>query len=100
MTLLDIISTAPQNSENFTVKIGDHPIWDYKEGVNIGEILLISDNPWEGVESEYVTVKELYDFTYTNIETSDDKITFYTEADYEQLNNFIWLQDTLVLSHF
>jgi hypothetical protein len=106
MTLQDIFLNYPTKGTDpdykgfqTTITIEGHPVWDYKEGIERGDIVLISEDPWEGVESEYVTTKELFDFV-KDLDIPFEEITLYTEADYEQLKTFTWLQGTLVLSHY
>ena len=97
MKLQDILKEYKDDSTLVTVE--GHPVWDYKEGKDRGDIILISEDPWEGVESEYVTTGELFDFAH-HLDIPFEDITLYTEADYEQLKTFTWLNNTLVLSHF
>ena len=106
MTLQDIFlnypvkGTEPEYKGHKTIiPIEKHPVWDYKEGLDKGDILLISEDPWEGVESEYVTTGELFDFA-KDLDIPFEDIKLYTEADYEQLKTFTWLKGTLVLSHY
>lgn len=106
MTLQDIFlnypvkGTEPEYKGYKTVvTIEKHPVWDYKEGIEKGDIILISEDPWEGVESEYVTTGELFYFA-KDLDIPFEDIKLYTEADYEQLKTFTWLQGTLVLSHY
>lgn len=98
MTLQDIVNTSNSNLD-LLLTIEGHPVWDYKVGMEQSDITLISEDPWEGVESEYVTLGELIDFAQ-ELELPLDTIKIYTESDYEQLINVICKEDTLVLSHY
>ena len=98
MTLQDIVISSNSNLD-LLLTIEGHPVWDYKIGMEQEDVILISEDPWEGVESEYVTLKELLEFTQdSGIPLEDVKL--YTESDYEQLINVICKEDTLVLSHY
>lgn len=99
MTLHDILKDINEEKTTSFITIEGNPVWDYKLGKENQDILLISEDPWEGVESEYVTTKELFDFG-KDLDIPFDEITLYTEADYEQLKTFTWVKDTLVLSHY
>ena len=106
MTLQDIFLKYPTKGTEpdykgyqTLVTINGHPVWDYKEGKEKGDIILISEDPWEGIESEYVNLKELFDFA-SDTEVPFDEIKLYTEADYEQIKTVTWVKDTLVLSHY
>lgn len=106
MTLQDIFynypvkGTVPEYAGyNTVVTITGHPVWDYKEGIEKGDIILISEDPWQGVESEYVTTRELFEFA-KDLDTPFEDLKLYTEADYEQLKSFTWVKNTLVLSHY
>ena len=61
------------------------PVWDYKS-TNF-KVFLIYDNPWKGVEEEYVTVGEMKDYIL-NLGIPYNKVSFYTEGSRELLN--IW----------
>ena len=99
MTLQDILKDINEEKTTSFITIEGNPVWDYKLGKENQDILLISEDPWEGVEEEYVTLEELQAFAL-DAEVPFDEIKLYTEADYEQLKTFTWLNNTLVLSHF
>jgi len=99
MTLHDILINLSEDKHTSIITIEGNPVWDYKLGKENQDILLISEDPWEGVEEEYVTVAELITFAY-DAEVPFEEIKLYTESDYEQLKTNTWLQDTLVLSHY
>jgi hypothetical protein len=98
MTLTDILNSC-EEKPSVILTIENNPVWDYKEGKDRGDILLISEDPWEGSELEYVSLAEIKAYA-DDLEVPYNEITFYTEADYEQLITNTWVQDTLVLSHY
>ena len=99
MTLQEILNSVTGKQDTLNITIEGNPVWDYKLGRENQDILLISEDPWEGVEEEYVTLAELVSFA-EDAEVPFDEIKLFTETDYEQLKTFTWLQDTLVLSHY
>lgn len=95
MTFKQILQ-QPSLSLNFLVLINENPVWDYKaEGETV---YLISEDPWEGVEDEQISVQELKEYCDSlNIDFSN--IKFATEADKEILNKVLCTEDKLVFSH-
>ena len=84
---------------NYIITIEGYPVWDYKIGGH-KSVFLISEDPWEGVESEYVTLRELKDYIIDCF-IPFDIAEFKTEADKELLVSFKWNDETkeLRLSH-
>jgi len=97
MTLDQILNQSIDKMSN-VITINGNPIWDYKEG-NHPYIYLISEDPWEGAEEEYVTVQELLDFCNT-VAQRHKTIEFATEADQQPLTTLTWKTGVLELSHF
>jgi hypothetical protein len=87
------------NSEKLqsVVTVEGHPIWDYKAGGD-NTIYLISEDPWEGCEEEYVTLKELRKYI-VSCEIPFDKVEFKTEADRQLLRSYKWEDSKLDFSH-
>ena len=94
----DIIETSSPEKLDYIVTIEGHPVWDYKTGRH-NTILLISEDPWEGVEDEYVTLKELRKYI-VNCEIPFDLVEFRTEADKELIKTYVWKENQLSLSHY
>jgi hypothetical protein len=94
----NIIETASPEKLDFTVTIEGHPVWDYKAG-GINSIFLISEDPWQGVEDEYVTLGELRKYI-VSCEIPFDLVEFKTEADRELLKSFTWENKQLNFSHY
>ena len=67
------------------VTVNGIPVWDYKSS-NFN-VFLIYENPWKGVEEEYVTVDEIKNYL-TDMGIPDNKAVFKTEGTREKLN--IW----------
>tara|TARA_B100000035_G_scaffold305024_1_gene305386 strand:+ start:1005 stop:1310 length:306 start_codon:yes stop_codon:yes gene_type:complete len=96
----NIIKLAGNDKLDYLVTIEGHPVWDYKLG-GLHTIYLISEDPWQGVEDEYVTLSELRKYI-VSCEIPFDLVKFQTEADKELLISFKW-NDTnreLILSHY
>lgn len=94
----ELLETAGPEKLDYVVTIEGHPIWDYKIG-GMHTVFLISEDPWEGVEEEYVTLKELKKYI-VNCEIPFDILEFKTEADRETLKSFTWKEKELHLSHY
>ena len=96
-SLIEVPETARLN---YLVTIEGYPVWDYKIG-GLNTVFLISEDPWEGVESEYVSLKELKDFIIDCF-IPFDIVEFKTEADKELLKSFKWNDESkeLRLSHY
>lgn len=92
-----IEATGPDKMSSI-VTIEGHPVWDYKVGGH-NTIFLISEDPWEGVEDEYVTLKELRKYVVDNF-IPFDVVEFKTEADRELLKSYKWEENQLNLSHY
>jgi len=70
---------------NRVITVNGIPVWDYKSS-NFN-VFLIYENPWKGVEEEYVTVDEIKNYL-TDMGIPDNKAVFKTEGTREKLN--IW----------
>lgn len=98
INLKDLIeSTSPDRLDSI-ITIEGHPVWDYKIG-GYNTIFLISEDPWDGVEEEYVTLKELRKYVVDSF-IPFDVVEFRTEADKELLKSYKWENDRLILSHY
>ena len=98
INLKDLIeSTSPDRLDSI-ITIEGHPVWDYKIG-GYNTIFLISEDPWDGVEEEYVTLKELRKYVVDSF-IPFDVVEFRTEADRELLKSYKWENDKLILSHY
>ena len=98
INLKDLIeSTSPDRLDSI-ITIEGHPVWDYKIG-GYNTIFLISEDPWDGVEEEYVTLKELRKYVVDSF-IPFDVVEFRTEADRELLKSYKWENDRLILSHY
>jgi hypothetical protein len=67
------------------ITVNGKPVWDYKSS-NFN-VYLIYENPWKGVEEEYVTVDEIKNYL-TEMGIPNNKAIFNTEGTREKLN--IW----------
>jgi len=91
----DIIeSTSPEKSK-FIITVDGEPVWDYK--ASGFTIFLISEDPWEGVEDEFVTVEELRKYIVGN-EIPYNQVIFAKESNKQQLNNYKWSENQLLLA--
>jgi hypothetical protein len=66
---------------------------------DVHTVFLISEDPWEGVEEEYVTLRELRKYIVDSF-IPFDSVKFKTEADRELIKSFKWEEKQLVLSHY
>lgn len=94
----ELLETAGPEKLDYIVSIEGSPVWDYKIG-GMHTVILISEDPWEGVEEEYVTLKELKKYV-VNCEIPFDILELKTEADKETLKSFTWKEKELHLSHY
>jgi len=94
----NIVETNSPEKLECIVTVEGHPVWDYKIGGH-KTIYLISEDPWQGVEEEYVTLKELRKYV-VNCEIPFDIVEFKTEADRELLKSYKWEEKQLNLSHY
>ena len=67
------------------VTVNGIPVWDYKSS-NF-DVFLIYENPWKGVEEEYVTVDELKKYL-VDMGIPYDKVKFNIEGTKKRLS--IW----------
>ena len=95
----NIMDLANPERLEYVVSIEGYPVWDYKIGA-LNTLFLISEDPWQGVEDEYVTLGELRKYI-VNSEIPFDLVKFQTEADRESLLSYIWKDENkeLYLSH-
>ena len=70
---------------NRILTVNGTPVWDYKSANY--NVFLIYNDPWKGVEEEYVTVLELKDYLI-DVGIPYNKAVFKTEDTRETLN--IW----------
>ena len=94
----NIIDTSSPNKLESVVTIEGHPVWDYKIGGH-NTIFLISEDPWEGVEDEYVTLQELRKSVVDSF-IPFHLFDFKTEADRELLQSSTWNNNKLIHSHY
>jgi len=90
----ELITTIGDERLQHTVTIGGHPVWDYK--ANEYTVYLISEDPWQGVEEEYVTLAELRKYIVT-CRIPFDVVMFATESDRELLKRYEWGEKQLDL---
>ena len=96
MKFKDIIDqTTPERLHNQVV-IGNKPVWDYKSSKDT--VYLISEDTWEGVEDEYITLQELKKYII-GCEIPFSKVVLITEENSLELESFEWLENQLKLSH-
>ena len=95
----NIISLASPERLEYVITIEGHPVWDYKIG-GLNTIFLISEDPWQGVENEYVSLQEVRKYIVSN-EIPFDLVKFQTEADRETLLSYHWKDENteLYFSH-
>ena len=98
INLKDLIESTSPDKLDSVITIEGYPVWDYKIG-GYKTIFLISEDPWEGVEEEYVTLKELRKYVVDSF-IPFDVVEFRTEADKELLKSYKWENDRLILSHY
>ena len=94
----ELVEVAGPDRLDFIISVGGNPVWDYKVGGH-NTIFLISEDPWEGVEDEYVTLKEVRKYIVDNF-IPFDVVEFKTEADRELLKSYKWEENQLNLSHY
>lgn len=83
-----LIESSNQEKLEFIITVEGHPVWDYKAGPS-GTIYLISEDPWEGVEEDYVSLGELRKYI-AQMKIPFDSVTFKTEADNQILTRIQW----------
>lgn len=80
------------NNQDYLVTVLDRYVWDYKL---IGNTLyLISEDPWEGVEEEYVSVGELEDYLIESGLPGFQGIEVIAESSGELLKNYHFIPET------
>ena len=82
----ELIETSGPEKMDRIITIEGHPVWDYKIGGD-KTVFLISEDPWEGVDEEYVTLKEIRKYIVDNF-IPFDIVEFRTEADRELLKSY------------
>ena len=92
-------SANPERME-YVLTIDGSPVWDYKIGA-LNTIYLISEDPWQGVENEYVKLSELRKYIVSS-EIPFDLVKLQTEADREELISSTWKDENkeLYLTHY
>ena len=98
VNLKQLIESAGPDRLDATITIEGNPVWDYKMG-DTHTVFLISEDPWEGVEEEFVTLRELRKYIIDSF-IPFDLVKFKTEADKEIIKSFKWEEDQLSLSHY
>ena len=78
------------------LKIEGHPVWDYK-AANF-TVFLISQDPWNDSEDEFVSLDEIKKYIIQN-EIPFDKVQFATEADREVLTRYEIKEDGIYFYH-
>jgi hypothetical protein len=94
----NIIETSNPEKLDYIITVEGHPVWDYKVGGH-NIIYLISEDPWQGCEEEYVTLAELRKYV-VSCEIPFDMVELKTEADKQLLNSFKWKNSQLNFSHY
>jgi len=98
VNLKELIESAGPGRLDHTITIEGSPVWDYKMG-DVHTVFLISEDPWEGVEEEYVTLKELRKYIVDSF-IPFESVKFKTEADRELIKSYKWEEKQLILSHY
>lgn len=96
----NLMKNANPERMEYVLTIEGSPVWDYKIGA-LNTIFLISEDPWQGVEEEYVKVAELRKYIVSN-EIPFDLVKLQTETDRETLLSYKWIEvnKELYLSHY
>lgn len=93
----NITDTAGPEKLQHIITIQGHPVWDYKLG-QLNTVYLISEDPWEGSEEEYVTLGELRKYI-VSCEVPFDLVQLRTEADRELITSYKWEDNQLNFFH-
>lgn len=88
----DVVESASAEKLNYIIKINGNPVWDYKSSKN--NVYLISEDTWEGMEDEYVTVLELKKYI-VGCEIPFDQVVLIKEETKEHLLTFNWTETHL-----
>ena len=91
----DILESAGSDKLNNLVVVDGNPVWDYKSSKN--NVYLISEDTWEGIEEEYVTIQELKKYI-VNCEIPFDGVILVKEETREQILEFKCNESTLDLT--
>ena len=91
----DVVESAGAEKLNYKINVNGNPVWDYKSSAN--NVYLISEETWEGMEDEFVTVQELKKYI-VNCEIPFDQVTLVKEESKEQILTFNWTETDLELS--
>jgi len=93
----EILEHLPKDEHSKIVTVNGHPVWDYKSAGFV--VYLIAEDPWQGVEEEYVTVEELKNYL-VEIGIPFESADFATEADKEKLTVVSYENNTVTFNHF
>jgi len=93
----NIIDSSNPEKVKSIITIEGSPVWDYK--ASGFTVLLISEDPWSGVEDEYVTLEELKKYI-VDCEIPFELVEFKTEADRELIKSYKWIENQLHFSHY
>jgi uncharacterized protein (UPF0248 family) len=91
----DIVESAGADKLKNLVVVDGNPVWDYKSSKD--SVFLISDDTWEGIEDEYVSVKELKKYI-VNCEIPFDRVVLIKEETKEVILEYKWNDCTLDLT--
>ena len=91
----DIVESANAEKLNHIITIDNSPVWDYKSSAN--NVYLISEDTWEGIEDEYVSIQELKKYI-VNCEIPFDQVVLIKEESKEQILTFNWAETHLELN--
>ena len=82
-----IIKLANPERMDYTITVQGNPVWDYKLGA-LNTVLLIA-NIQDGIEEEYVSLKELRRYVVSS-EIPFDLLVLQTEQDKNNILSFEW----------
>tara|TARA_R110000824_G_scaffold15193_3_gene64021 strand:+ start:5063 stop:5362 length:300 start_codon:yes stop_codon:yes gene_type:complete len=75
----------PNKVEDRIITVDGRPVWDYKSSGFT--VYLISEDPWKGIEEEYVTISEMKKYI-VSVGIPYEKARFKTEYTRKNLN--VW----------
>lgn len=91
----DVVESASAEKLNYIIKINGNPVWDYKSSANT--VFLISEDTWDGMEDEFVTVQELKKYI-VGCEIPFDQAILVKDESKEQILTFNWTETDLELN--
>ena len=97
MNFRDIVESVSPDRLDWIITIDGYPVWDYKL-TKLNTISLISEDPWAGIEEEFVTVQELRRYV-VSCGIPYELLKLQTEADREELKVYRWKDKQLYLTH-